>query len=296
MLTPQLLRRIRHIELHTRRLVQNTFAGAYRSVYKGRGLSFASVRPYVPGDDVRAIDWKVTARTGEPHIKQHIEERELTLMLVIDGSASVLFGTQDKQKRDFAAELGSVLALSATSNQDKAGLLIFSDHIEHYIPPRKGRHHIQRLIRDLLTFEPEGTGSDLSAALRTVNRVLSPGAIVFLLSDFLMPAGSYRRELLITGQRYETVAVILRDPLEEHIPDVGLMGLHDAETGAVEWVDTTSKAWQQQFQKQQKQLQTERETVLRQSGVAQLTIPPDGDYVRALVHFFQQQQTQRRFR
>lgn len=296
MLTPQLLRRIRHIELRTRRLVQSTFAGAYRSVYKGRGLSFATVRPYVPGDDVRSIDWKVTARTGEPYIKQYIEERELTLMLVIDGSASVLFGTQDKQKRDFAAELGSVLAFSATSNQDKAGLLIFSDRVEHYIPPRKGRHHIQRLIRDLLTFEADHSGSDLSAALRTVNRVVQPGAIVFLLSDFLMPVASYRRELLVTGKRYDTVAVMLRDPLEEQMPDVGLMGLHDAETGAVEWVDTTSETWRRRFQEQQKQRYDEQQAVLNQSGVSQLMIPPDGDYVRALARFFQQQAQRRRTR
>lgn len=294
MLTPQLLRRIRHIELRTRRLVQTTFAGAYQSVYKGRGLSFAAVRPYEPGDDVRLIDWKVTARTGNPHIKQHIEERELTLMLVIDGSASVLFGTQDRQKRDFAAELGSVLAFSATSNQDKAGLLIFSDRIEHYILPQKGRHHIQRLIRDLLTFEPRGTGSDLAAALRTVNRVLPSGSIVFILSDFLLPADDYRRDLLITSQRHETAAIVLSDPLEEHIPDVGLMRVRDAETGATAWVDTSSAQWQREFAQQQHEMRQQREQVLQRAAVQRVDIPPDGDYVRALMHFFQQQARQRR--
>ena len=149
MLDPLLLRRIRRIELRTHRLVHNMFSGAYQSIYKGRGLSFASVRPYVPGDDVRSIDWKVTARAGEPYIKEFVEERELTLMLVIDGSASVLFGTQDKQKRDFAAELGSVLAYTANSNNDRAGLVIFSDHLEHYIPPQKSRNHILLLLPDI---------------------------------------------------------------------------------------------------------------------------------------------------
>jgi uncharacterized protein (DUF58 family) len=175
MLTPLLLRRIRRIELRTRRLVHNIFSGAYESIYKGRGLAFNTVRPYVPGDDVRSIDWKVTARAGEPYIKEFVEERELTLMLVIDGSASVLFGTQDMQKRDFAAELGSILAYAANSNNDRAGLIIFSDNVEHYIPPRKNRNHILRLIRDLLTYETKGTGTNMSSALRTVNRVLRPG-------------------------------------------------------------------------------------------------------------------------
>jgi uncharacterized protein (DUF58 family) len=294
MLDPLLLRRIRRIELRTHRLVHNMFSGAYQSIYKGRGLSFASVRPYVPGDDVRSIDWKVTARAGEPYIKEFVEERELTLMLVIDGSASVLFGTQDKQKRDFAAELGSVLAYTANANNDRAGLVIFSDHLEHYIPPQKSRNHILRLIRDLLTFETQGTGTDMAAALRTVNRVLRPGAIVFILSDFLTPPETYQQELLLTSKRHETIAVVLSDPLEESFPDVGMMGLQDAETGDVQWVDTSSTQWQKGFRNQRLQFAAQREETLKHAAVERVDIPPDGDYVRALVHFFQKQARKRR--
>lgn len=293
MLTPQLLRRIRHIELKSRRLVHNSFAGAYQSVYKGRGLSFAAVRPYQPGDDVRSIDWKVTARTGEPFIKQHIEERELTLMIVIDGSASVLFGTQDRRKRDFAAELGAVLAYAANSNNDKAGLLIFSDHIEHYIPPKKGRNHVLHLIRDLLTIETKGKGTDLSLALRTTNRLVSSGAIIFLLSDFLMPSEAYRKDLMLTSQRHELINIILSDPMEEHVPDVGLMGMRDSETGSVQWVDTSSKKWQQEFREQRDSFLEERQQAFNWAGVSHIDMPADGDYVRALTQFFQQQARKR---
>lgn len=294
MLSPALLRRIRRIELHTKRLVHNVFAGAYQSAYKGRGLSFAAVRPYEPGDDVRTIDWKVTARTGEPYIKEFIEERELTLMLVVDGSASVLFGTQDQQKRDFAAELGAVLAYAATRNNDKAGMLIFSDRVERYIPAKKGRNHLLNLIRELLTFEPEGMGTDLSLALQTVNRVLKPGAIVFLLSDFMADPETYRRALLLTGKNHDATAVILSDPLEEDIPALGLMSMRDAETGTMQWVDTRSEKWQQQFYEQQKSIRAEREALLHTAGVNRLEIPPDRDYVRALSLFFQERVRQRR--
>jgi uncharacterized protein (DUF58 family) len=287
-LSPDMLRRIRRIEFRTRHLVRNAFSGAYHSMYKGRGLAFSAVRPYVPGDEIRSIDWNVTARTGELHIRQHIEERELTVMLVIDGSASVLFGTQDRQKRDFAAELGAVVAYTAISNNDKVGLVIFSDRIEHYIPPRKGRNHILRLIRDLLTFEPTGKGTDLALALRRLNRVLHPGAIVFLLSDFLMPEDAYFRDLSVTGKKHETIAIVLSDPLEQSFPDVGIVGLRDAETGSVQWVDTRSIHFQRDFRQQRETLLQARESVLNRAGVARIDIPPDGDYVRALTRFFQQ--------
>jgi uncharacterized protein (DUF58 family) len=293
MLTPNLLRRIRRIALRSHRLVQNAFSGAYQSIYKGRGLSFASVRPYIAGDDVRSIDWKVSARAGQTYIKEHIEERELTLLILIDGSASVLFGTQDKQKREFAAELGAVLAYTANSNNDKAGLLIFSDKVEHYIAPKKGKNHLLRLIRDLLTVETSGRGTDLSLALRTVNRLLRQGAIVFVISDFLMDVEAYQKDLIITSKRHETIAIVLSDPLEESIPDVGMMRLQDAETGAVEWVDTSSAEWQKQFKAQHEALATARDKAFQKAGVAQINMPPDSDYVRALSLFFQQQARKR---
>lgn len=293
MLSPQLMRRIRRIELKSRRLVRNAFAGAYQSVYKGRGLSFASVRPYQPGDDIRSIDWKVTARTGEPFIKQHIEERELTLMIIIDGSASVLFGTQDRQKRDFAAELGAVLSYAANRNNDKAGLMIFSDHIEHYIPPKKGKNHLLHMIRDLLTVETSGQGTDLALALRTANNLLATGAIIFLLSDFLLPVADYRREMILVGQRHDLINVILSDPLEDQLPDVGIMGVRDSESGAVQWVDTSSGAWQKQFHSEREQFIERRQMIFSQAGAKTIDMPVDGDYVRALTHFFQQQARKR---
>jgi uncharacterized protein (DUF58 family) len=294
MLSPSLLRRIRRIELRSRRLVHNAFAGAYQSVYKGRGMSFASVRPYSHGDDIRLIDWKVSARAGQTYVKEFVEERELTLMIIIDGSASVLFGTQDKQKRDFAAELGAVLAYAANANNDKAGLMIFSDIIEHYVAPKKGKNHLLRLIRDLLTVETSGKGTDLGLALRTANRFLRQGAIVFILSDFLMEASNYQKDLLLLSKRHETIAIVLSDPLEEALPDVGMMGLRDAETGQVKWVDTSSAKWQKQFREEREKVLGERDKAFQKAGAERIDMPPDSDYVRALSQFFQKQARKRR--
>lgn len=293
MLSPQLLRRVRRIELRSRRLVHNSFAGAYQSIYKGRGLSFSSVRPYAHGDDIRSIDWKVSARAGQTYVKEFVEERELTLMIIIDGSASVLFGSQDKQKREFAAELGAVLAYAANTNNDKAGLMIFSDKIEHYIAPKKGKNHVLRLIRDLLTVETSGKGTNLGLALRTANRFLRQGAIIFILSDFLMDADNYQKDLLLLGKKHETIAIVLSDPLEEALPDVGMMGLRDAETGQVEWVDTSNPKWQKKFKEQREKSLSERDKAFQKAGAERIDMPPDSDYVRALSHFFQQQARRR---
>jgi uncharacterized protein (DUF58 family) len=294
MLSPSLLRRIRRIELRSRRLVHNAFAGAYQSIYKGRGMSFASVRPYSHGDDIRSIDWKVSARAGQTYVKEFVEERELTLMIIIDGSASVLFGTQDKQKRDFAAELGAVLAYAANANNDKAGLMIFSDTIEHYVAPKKGKNHLLRLIRDLLTVETSGKGTDLGLALRTANRFLRQGAIVFILSDFLMDASNYQKDLLLLSKRHETIAIVLSDPLEEALPEVGMMGLRDVETGQVKWVDTSSAKWQKQFREERTKVLGERDKAFQKAGAERIDMPPDSDYVRALSQFFQKQARKRR--
>jgi uncharacterized protein (DUF58 family) len=293
MLSPDLLRRINRIEFKTRKRVSNAFIGAYHSLYRGRGLIFASVRPYIPGDDVRTIDWKVTARAGEPFVKQFIEDRELTVMLVVDGSASVLFGTSDRQKRDAIAELGAVLAYIAAANNDKAGLLVFSDRIERYLPPRKGRNHNLQLIRELLTIEPQGTGTDLALALRTLTRVVGQGAIVFVLSDFLLPEDAYYRELVVAAQHHEIITLVVSDPLEEQFPAVGMLRLRDAETGAVQLVDTSSAEWRQRFVARRQDISRQRDSALKRAGVARIDMPPDGDYIRTLAHFFQQQSQQR---
>lgn len=281
------LRQIRRIELRTRRLVNEAFAGAYRSVFKGQGMAFESVRAYEPGDDIRAIDWNVTARTGEPFVKQFTEERELTVMLAFDASASALFGTAGRQKRELAAELGAVLALAATTNNDKVGLLVFSDRLERYIPPRKGRNHVLRLIRDLLAAEPAGAGTDLGLALRTLNRVLKRRAIVFLISDFLAPAEDYQAELLLTGRRHDVIALALRDPLERAWPVGALVGLRDAETGTALWVDTAQAGWREGFARQTERFAQARDAALARAQVERVDIPLDGDYAAALVSFFQ---------
>ena len=286
-LTADTLRAIRRIELRTRKLVNDSFAGAYHAIFKGRGIAFDSVRPYEPGDDVRDIDWNVTARADAPYIKRYMEERELTVMLVLDASASSSFGTINRQKRDLAAELGAVLAFTAISNNDRVGLLVFSDQIELFIPPRKSRNHVLRLIRDLLAAKPAHTGTDISLALRTINTLLRRRAIVFLISDFLASSQEYARDLLVTGRRHDVIAVVVSDPREQSWPDVGLAGLRDAETGAITWIDTGSQAWRKQFSQQAHRFQRMRDEALSRAEIDRIDIRVDGDHVQALTAFFQ---------
>lgn len=287
MLTPETLKRIRRIELRTRRLVNESFAGAYHSAFKGRGIAFDTVRPYQPGDDVRDIDWNVTARADQAYIKRYAEERELTVMLMLDSSASTLFGTVNRQKRDLAAEIGAVLALAATTNNDKVGLLIFSDKIEYFVAPRKGRNHVLRIIRDLLAARPADQGTDIALALRSVNRLLKQRAIVFLMSDFLVTGREYARELMVMSQRHDLVAFVLSDPRERTWPDAGLVRLRDAETGDMQMVDTSSRRWRQGFERQAVKFAQVRDSTLTRAGVDRIELPVDGDYVKALTAFFQ---------
>jgi uncharacterized protein (DUF58 family) len=288
MLTPELIKKIRRIEIRTRHLVNDSFAGEYHAIFKGRGMEFDEVRPYLPGDEVRTIDWNVTARMGEPFVKRYIEERELTVMLLVDASASGQFGTVQRFKREIAAELAAVLAFSAISNNDKVGLLIFTDQLELFIPPRKGRRHVLRLIRDLLAFEPTGHHTDLKLGLDTINHVLKRRGIVFLISDFLAPADSYRSALQISNRRHDVVAVNLNDPREyDDWPDVGLLALEDAETGQVEWVDTGNRQWRESFIERVAELATARNRVFRKAKVDCIDITTDADYVIPLTTFFE---------
>jgi uncharacterized protein (DUF58 family) len=291
MLTADTLRKIRRIELRTRKLVNESFAGAYHAVFKGRGIEFDAVRPYEPGDDVRSIDWNVTARAGEPFVKRYVEERELTVMLALDTSASNLFGTVKRQKRDLAVELGAVLAYSAISNQDKVGLLLFSDQIELFVPPRKGRNHVLRLIRDLLAAQSSSKGTDLGLALQTVNRMLKRRAIVFIISDFLAGSETYARDLLLLARRHDTIAVVLGDPREESWPDAGLVRLRDAETDAIRWVDTSYPGWREQFSRQSRRFRQMRDAGLARAGIDRIDIPSDGDTVQALLRFFERRRS-----
>ncbi len=290
MLTADVMRRIRQIEIRTRRLVNTSFAGAYHSVFKGGGIVFDTVRAYEPGDDVRDIDWNVTARTGEPFVKRYVEERERVVMLVLDASASILFGTRGRFKRDLAAELGAVLAFSAISNNDKVGLMVFSDKVELFIPPRKGRNHVLRLIRDLMAATPQDSGTDIALSLKTLNQHLKRGAIVFLVSDFLTSSEDYVRELMLLSHRHDIIAITLNDPLEESWPDVGLVGLQDAETGLSTWVNTSSRGWRRQFGAQSRRFRTMRDAALTRAKIDRIDITSDGDYVSALAAFFQRRE------
>lgn len=287
MLTPELIRRIRRIEIRTRRLVNDSFAGEYHAIFKGRGMEFDEVRPYQPGDEVRTIDWNVTARTGQLFVKRYIEERELTVMLVVDASASGQFGTVSRFKREIAAELAAVLAFSAISNNDKVGLLVFTDRVELYIAPRKGRRHVLRLIRDLLAFQPTSQGTDLKLALDMLNRVLKRRSIVFLVSDFLAPAESYRSVLQVSNRRHDVIAVTLTDPREQEWPNVGLLALEDAETGRIQWVDTSSRSWRESFTERVNELRLARQRVFRQAKVDRIDITTDAEYVTPLTMFFE---------
>src|SRR5277367_4522603 len=244
-----ILKKIRRLELKTRGLVSATFSGQYRSVFKGRGMNFEEVRQYAPGDEVRSIDWNVTAKFGEVHgdafVKKFTEERELTVMLVVDVSASGDFGSVHLSKRELAAEVACLLAFSAIRNNDKVGLILFSDHVELFIPPKKGRPHILRLIREIVYFEPQGRGTQPAVALNYMNQVLHRRSVVFLVSDFQAP--DFSRELSVTSRRHDLIAVPIIDPREEELPDVGLLTLEDAETGEQIEIDTSNRAVRMAF-------------------------------------------------
>ena len=286
MLTNELIAKIRRIEITTRKLVNDSFAGEYHSVFKGRGMEFNEVRQYYPGDDVRTIDWNVTARTGEPHVKSYAEERELTVMLVVDASRSGDFGTRNRFKRELAAELAAVMSFAATTNNDKVGLLIFTDRVELLIPPRKGRSHVLRMVRDLLVFRPDGTGTDVKLALDTINLLLKRRSIVFVISDFLTDPQSYRQALFATSRRHDVVAFDLDDPLEREIADVGIIALEDAETGLLRWVDTSSRAWRRTFSDKVAVFAENKKEVFNAAGVDRVNVTTDRDYVAEVATFF----------
>jgi len=296
MLTNELMTKVRRIELRTRRLANDSFAGEYHSVFKGRGIEFDEVRPYQPGDEIRTIDWNVTARMNHPYVKRYVESRELTVMLVVDASASGNFGSVDRFKREVAAELAAVLAITATTNNDKVGLIMFTDQVELYIPPRKGRRHILRLVREVLAFEPKGTGTDIEHALDTVNRLVKRRGIVFLVSDFQTEPESYRKPLYMANRKHDVIAIDLHDPLEMEIADVGLLALEDAETGEFVWVDTSDQRWRESFIANNEAHQQATNDILRKAGVDRIAINTDQDYVDALTLFFQRRERrQRRF-
>jgi uncharacterized protein (DUF58 family) len=287
MLPRELIKKIRRIEIVTARQAQNQLAGAYHSVFKGLGMAFSEVRQYQPGDDVRLIDWNVTARSGEPHIKLFVEEREMTVMLLVDMSGSLDFGSREQPKREVAAELAALLAFSAIKNNDRIGLIVFTDRIELFVPPKKGRKHVLALISEILTFQPKSRRTDLKVGLEFLGRVARRRSVAFLISDFIVEGGTaaYEKPLQIAKRKHDVVPVALADPMSEELPDVGVIYFEDLETGEVIAFDSGGPE-RQRYAARVRKLREEREALFRRNNMDFVNVRTDKPYVQALVAFF----------
>ena len=286
-----ILKRVRKIEIKTRGLSNEIFAGKYHTAFRGRGMSFSEVREYRAGDDVRDIDWNVTARSRKPHIKVYEEERELTMMLVVDVSGSRMFGSTERLKKNIITEIAAVLAFSAAENNDKVGGIFFSDRVEKFIPPKKGRSHILMIIRELIGFRPESTGTKLSEPVRFLTNVNKKRCTTFILSDFMdssQDRSALDDALKIAGGRHDLVGIRVYDPRETELPDVGIVELRDAETGRKVWVDTSSRAVRDHYAESWRQRSAEIEATLKHNRIDTATVSTDGDYVAELMKLFKQ--------
>jgi uncharacterized protein (DUF58 family) len=292
--SPAIIRQVKLLELRTRRLVNSVFTGEYRSVFKGQGIEFAEVREYLPGDEVRTIDWNVTARMGRPFVKRYIEERELTILLAVDISGSERFGTATRFKVDVASELAVLLAMSAVRNNDRVGAVLFTDRIELVVPPRKGRRHAMRVIRELLAPAAARTGTDLAGALAYLTRLLTHRTIVFVMSDF--QASGFDRSLSLLGQRHDVIAVSVEDPGERLLPDVGLVRFADPETGAVVDVDTSAPAVRAFYARRAAEERVARQQLFRQLAIDEIVVGTDSGVVDPLLKFFRRRETRARRR
>lgn len=284
MISREILRKIKNIHIHANHVVNDVFAGEYESAFRGRGMQFEEVREYTPGDDVRDIDWNVTARFGHPFVKVYREERELTIMLLVDVSSSCRFGTCEQFKQELAAEIASVLAFAATKNNDRVGLVIFSDRIEKCIPPKKGTNHVWRLIREVLGHRAFSSRTDIAAALTFLNRIARRRATVFLISDFI--AQGYEKALRITAGRHDLIALSITDPREMELPDAGMIELRDAETGENMLVDTSSAAVRAGYRQQSEALRRARLALFRSTGVDCIEVAGDRPYIDPIMKFF----------
>ncbi|HDL03569.1 MAG TPA: DUF58 domain-containing protein [candidate division Zixibacteria bacterium] len=280
----ELFKKIRRIEIRTKRLVNDLFSGEYQSAFKGQGMEFEEVRQYQPGDDIRLIDWNVTARTGFPHVKKFREERELSVIFLIDASSSGAFGTRERFKADIAAELCGVLAFSAIKNNDKVGMIIFTDKIEKFIPPKKGKSHVLRLIREVLHFKPEGTQTDIAGALEYFNRVIKKKSVVFLISDFL--SENFMTPLQIANRKHDVIALKISDPRELQFENVGLIELEDAETGETVLIDTASTAFRRDFAAQAEEDNFGLKRTLKLMNLDFIQIITNQSYIVPLINFF----------
>lgn len=281
----EVLKKVKLLEIRTRKLVNNLFAGEYHTVFKGQGMTFADFREYVPGDDVRTISWALTARAGKPYIKKFDEERELTLMLAVDISASSEFGSGQYFKGEVMVHLAALLAFAAVKNKDQVGLVLFSDQIEHYVPPGKGRGHVHRILRDLYYFQPKSKRTKISAVANYLQGVLKKRATVFLISDFMDQ--DFDQSMRLLGKKHEVVALVIEDQAEARLPAMGLVDLEDAETGEVVTVDTSSAAFQRAYEFEMKQRRERRDKIMRKSQVDTVNIPNNENFVDPLVKYFQ---------
>ncbi|MCK5072260.1 MAG: DUF58 domain-containing protein [Bacteriovoracaceae bacterium] len=283
-LSEELLSKIKGIQIRALHLVNNAFSGEYVSAFKGRGIEFEEVREYIPGDDIRSIDWNVTARHNKPFIKTYRDERELTIMFVVDVSASSRFGTVSKFKNEIAAEITALLAWTALKNNDKIGLIIFSDHVEHYIPPKKGRAHVWRLIRDILTHESNSKKTDMNVPLDFLNQVLKKKAITFLISDF--QGEDFHREVKTTARRHELVAISITDPREIELPNIGYIELEDAETGEYRMINTGNSLLRGKYNKEAKKRLYNIRKFFHSNGIDYIELKTDDSYIDPIVRFF----------
>jgi uncharacterized protein (DUF58 family) len=285
MTSEELLKRVRKIEIKARKLSRNIFAGEYHSQFKGRGMAFSEVREYQPGDDVRSIDWNVTARLNKPYIKVFEEERELTVMLLVDVSGSRNFGTLSQMKRDMMAEVAATLAFSTIANNDKVGVIFFSDKVEKFIPAKKGKTHVLHIIRELLSFEPSSTGTNIAQALQYFTNAQKRHCTAFLISDFI-DAGAMYKPLLIASNRHEVNAIQIYDRREAELPNVGLVKFHDAETGNDLWIDTAIASVRNDYALAWRRQQDEMQQLFTRTGVSHVSVRTDEDYVKALMGLF----------
>ncbi|HXF25219.1 MAG TPA: DUF58 domain-containing protein [Gemmatimonadaceae bacterium] len=291
-ISPEILKQVKRVELKTRGLVDALFSGEYRSVFKGQGMEFSEVREYIPGDEVRTIDWNVTARMNRPFVKRYIEERELTVVLALDISGSESFGTVSRFKSDVMTEFAAVIAMAAVRNNDRVGLIFFTDRVEHVVPPRKGKRHVLRIVRDLLAFVPKGKATDLRPALEYMQRTLRQHTVIFLVSDF--QDEGYEHALKVLGRRHDIVAVTLNDPAEQTLPSVGLARMRDPETGEFLEIDTSDRRVRAAYAEHIAAELAARRRVLRRSGVDEIELTTDGSVIEPLLKFFRTRETRAR--
>lgn len=285
MIPKEILKKLRRIEIHTAKLANEQLAGSYHSVFKGRGLAFDEVRSYQPGDDVRFIDWNVTARTGEPYVKVFREEREMTVLLLVDASASQRFGTRVAKKSDIVAEISAVIAFSAIKNNDQVGLVLFTDEVERVVSPRKGAKHVMRVVAETLGFQPQGRGTDLARALEVAGGLSRRRAAIFVISDFLS-AEPYEHSLRIAAARHDLVPIVIGDPREDELVDVGIAYVEDLETGELVAVDTSSRAVREAYRREVAKQRTQRDALFKRLGVDSIAISTAQPYMRPLGEFF----------